>query len=226
MKKHEYTLYIWNIIVSGCILILVITLSMLSLSQQCQAGTLDEPTIEYEITRAVLNQSVVQRDVDVSTAYSESIMFDTLNQNTTDETVKHEPYLELTEDEIYLISQILYLEGRGESIECQEAIISAIINRMTNHNLTVNEVIFAKNQFSTSDNIDSAHPSYEMLELVRSVVENGPTIPEYITYFRAGHYHEWDTSYGEVVPWDKLDNTYFSYDVKLKEKYDAQLGEE
>lgn len=221
MKKHEDMLYIWNVIISGCILILVIILSTLSLSEQCRASTVDEVTSTNE--EVIVETKVFEEIGRVYPLSAPPIEFAIISASATE---APQLYLELTEEELYLISQILYLEGRGETVECQEAIVSVILNRMTNHNLTVNEVIFANNQFSTADNLDNAHPSEEMIERVRNVVEHGPTIPEYITYFRAGHYHEWKNAYGEVVPWDKIDNTYFSYDVKLKEKYDAQLGEE
>ena len=91
--------------------------------------------------------------------------------------------------------------------------------------MTAKEVIFADNQFSTASRVSKAKPSEEMIELVRNIFNDGPTIPEYVTYFRAKRYHEWNNKYGTVVKYDKIDNTYFSYDIKLKQKYEEQLGE-
>lgn len=233
MKKYRRTLYIWNAIVSGCILILVITLGTLSLCEQCKASDLVVLSPEDAIVDINLDhqlKDIVKDDmIHVEPRLGESIKFVELHKmmnQDIEEDVEASPYIEVTEDEIYLVAQILYLEARGETIECQEATVSVIMNRMTNHNMTVAEVIFEKGQFSTADNIDDAHPSDKMIERVRNLFISGPTIPEYVTYFRAGRFHEWDNAYGKVVPWDKIDNTYFSYDVKLKAKYDAQLGEE
>ena len=47
------------------------------------------------------------------------------------DTVK-EDYISLSQDEIDLISKIVYLEGRGETYECQQGIVSVIINNIWN----------------------------------------------------------------------------------------------
>lgn len=134
---------------------------------------------------------------------------------------KHDPYIDVSESDIELIAKILYLEGRGESIECQKAIVSVIVNRMKQDNLSASEVIFAPNQFSTACNVDSAELDDEMIKIVKEIVMNGPVVPEYVTYFRANKYHSWNS----VSDYAQIDNTYFSYETKLLDEYAESIGE-
>ena len=133
-------------------------------------------------------------------------------------TVK-EDYISLSQDEIDLISKIVYLEGRGETYECQQAIVSVIINRMTTENKNAHEVIFAENQFTTAESVDEGEVTEDIQSIVIDIAANGPTIPVWVTYFRANQYHQWNTKYGTVLPYDKIDHTYFSYDKKLYDEY-------
>lgn len=135
------------------------------------------------------------------------------------DTTVQEDYISLSQDEIELISKILYLEGRGESYECQQAIVSVIINRMTTENKDAHEIIFAENQFTTSQFVEKGKVTEEIKSIVIDIAANGPTIPNWVTYFRAKKYHQWDNKYGTVIPYDKIDNTYFSYDKKLYDEY-------
>lgn len=133
-------------------------------------------------------------------------------------TVK-EDYISLSQDEVDLISKIVYLEGRGETYECQQAIVSVIINRMTTENKNAHEVIFAENQFTTAKFVDKGEVTEDIQSIVIDIAANGPTIPVWVTYFRAKKYHQWDNEYGTVIPYDKIDHTYFSYDKKLYDEY-------
>ena len=133
-------------------------------------------------------------------------------------TVK-EDYISLSQDEIDLISKIVYLEGRGETYEWQQAIVSVIINRMTTENKNAHEVIFAENQFTTAKFVDKGEVTEDIQSIVIDIAANGPTIPVWVTYFRAKKYHQWDNEYGTVIPYDKIDHTYFSYDKKLYDEY-------
>ena len=134
------------------------------------------------------------------------------------DTVK-EDYISLSQDEIDLISKIVYLEGRGETYECQQAIVSVIINRMTTENKNAHEVIFAENQFTTAKFVDKGEVTEDIQSIVIDIATNGPTIPVWITYFRAKKYHQWDNEYGKVIPYEKIDHTYFSYEKKLYDEY-------
>lgn len=195
--------YLMNCIICACVTTIVIATSILLCKDfilkhnETNLNLVGEPIPEEELKAVQTMTSTV---------------------NTSDN-----PYVTLSEDDMYMIAQILYLEARGESVECQEAVVSVIVNRMANNNMSAEEVIFADKQFTTANFIEKGQPSDEMIELVQTIAMEGPTIPSYVTYFRAGHFHEWDNEYGHVMRYDKLDNTYFSYDVKLKEEYDKQI---
>lgn len=120
-------------------------------------------------------------------------------------------YIEMSEDDIYELATLVYLEAGGESFECQQGVASVVINRMTTGGMTLQEVIYQKNQFTPAYLISSSSPSESTLEAVRTVIKDGPTLPEYVTFFRADYYFSW------VTPYTSIDHTYFSYDNRLKE---------
>lgn len=130
------------------------------------------------------------------------------------EAVETEPYLEMTESDVYELATLVYLESGTESYECQKAIASVVIHRMQNDDLTLQEVIYAKNQFSPAYLIAESHPSDSTLAAVKDVLQNGPSIPNYVTFFRADYYHDWSEL---IVPYCVIDHTYFSADVRLME---------
>lgn len=115
--------------------------------------------------------------------------------------------IELTDDEIYMLATLVYLEGRGESLECQKSIASVVINRMNLWDMTLEEVIYQKNQFSPAYLIESSAPDDTQIGLVHELMITGVSIPEYVCYFRAGYYHD-----GEGMnDYTCFDRTYFSY---------------
>lgn len=132
-------------------------------------------------------------------------------------------YIDLTEIEKYHFATLIWLEARGESIECQYAVASVVINRLTccqkgysnNKYEDILDVIYAKNQFSPAHLITRNEPDQTQIDIVEEICKNGPTIPEYITYFRADYYHKWNN----LKSWDYYDNTYFSYDVNIYRKW-------
>lgn len=126
------------------------------------------------------------------------------------------PNVFLTYNEIKLLASLVELEAGVESYECKKAVASVIINRMSIYDKDLVEVIYEKNQFSVADRVAEYEPSDESIEAVREVLTTGVTVPEYVTFFRAGYYHDW----GDQTPYIQIDNTYFSYSESTKK----QLG--
>lgn len=126
--------------------------------------------------------------------------------------------LSLTDEEIYTLATALWLEGRGESTECQLGIGSVILNRMTTRGMTLNEVLYEYTngfyQFSVAPYISSSSPNDMTLASAEELVTNGPSMPLCVTYFRAGYYHDWSDL---ILPYVNIDNTYFSHDIRLCE---------
>lgn len=135
---------------------------------------------------------------------------------TTTEPAEPTYWMELTDEEIWVLATTIYLEGRGESVECQKGICSVILNRMTTREQSLHDVIFAPNQFSVAGAVHNSCPDDTQIGLVHAVLMNNTTLPECVTFFRAGKYHDSktvDTTY--IKPYIVIDNTYFSHDIRI-----------
>lgn len=122
------------------------------------------------------------------------------------------PNVFLTYNEIKLLAALVELEAGVESYECKKAVASVVINRMSIDEKSLIDVIYEQNQFSVADRVSEYEPSDESIKAVRDVLTTGVTLPEYVTFFRAGQYHDW----GDQTPYIKIDNTYFSYSTAIK----------
>ena len=125
------------------------------------------------------------------------------------------PYINLSEAEINLLATLVYLEGGCESYECMKGIASVVVNRMLTTGDSLHEVIYAPGQFSVADLLNSYSPTEETLRAARDIVENGPSMPIHVLYFRASYYHQF--GHGRVIPYTCIDNTYFSSDTLYME---------
>lgn len=124
-------------------------------------------------------------------------------------------YIDLSESEINLLATLVYLEGGCESYECMKGIASVVVNRMLTTGDSLHEVIYAPGQFSVADLLNSYSPTEETLRAARDIVENGPSMPIHVLYFRASYYHQF--GHGRVIPYTCIDNTYFSSDTLYME---------
>lgn len=140
---------------------------------------------------------------------------ETETEDTAEENIDDEYYINLTDDEIYTLATLVYLEAGIESFQCQKAVASVVINRMTTQGVSLNEVVYAKNQFTPSGQIKYNCPTDSTLAAVMDVLMNGPNIPEYVTYFREGYFFDW------AIDYVKYDHTCFSY---TQEVYDLVMG--
>ena len=121
----------------------------------------------------------------------------------------------ITSAEREMLARIVYLESNTESLECQKAICSVIINRWQNGYWgdTLKDVIYAPNQFSPSGLIWKTTPTETNYEAVDYVLKNGVTLPTYCLYFRANYHFKWDG----YIPYIAIDHTYFGYLNRDKE---------
>ena len=126
-------------------------------------------------------------------------------------------YMEMSESDMYELATLVYLESGIESYECQKAVASVIINRMNLREETLQQVIYDEYQFSPAHKISSSSPSQSCINSVYEVLKNGPTIPEYVCYFRSGYYFNWGDRY---IDYTKIDHTYFTYDKADKAKWE------
>ncbi len=112
------------------------------------------------------------------------------------------------------LARLIFLEANTESLECQKAITSIVINRMHSGywGNSINSVIYASGQFTPASQIPYVTPTATNYEAVDYVLTNGVTLPSYCLYFRAGYHFSWQG----YVPYIAIDNTYFGYMAKDK----------
>lgn len=115
----------------------------------------------------------------------------------------------ITSAEREMLARIVFLESNTESIECQKAVVSVIINRWQDGYWgdTLRDVIYAKNQFTPSHHIYKTTPTETNYAAVDYVLKYGCTIPEYVKYFRTNHHFNW-SGYEAYI---KIDHTCFGY---------------
>jgi hypothetical protein len=127
-------------------------------------------------------------------------------------------HVELTDEEKRILATLIRLEAGGSSYECQMGVGSVVLNRMKLFGLSLEQVVFEKNVFSPARliNVKNANGEYKYQpyeqnwRVVEDLCKDGPTLPYYVIYFRAGRHHTWAT------PYCQIDTTYFSYAEKYK----------
>jgi spore germination cell wall hydrolase CwlJ-like protein len=125
-------------------------------------------------------------------------------------TIKSTKYVyNITSEERKMLAALVYLEANVESIECQRAIVSVIINRWKSGywGKSLYSVIYAPNQFSPANLISSTTPTATNYAAVDYVLKNDTTLPSYVLYFRANYHFNWSG----YVPYTKISNTCFGY---------------
>lgn len=128
--------------------------------------------------------------------------------------VETQPVYNITSVEREMLARLVFREANTESIECQQAIVSVVINRWLSGMWgdTIEEVIHAPHQFSPANLLHCTTPTEINYEAVDYVLENGITIPEYVMYFRADFHFKWNG----YQAYQKIDNTCFGYMIKDK----------
>ena len=122
----------------------------------------------------------------------------------------------ITSTEREMLARLVYREANTESLECQMAIVSVVINRWQ-HGMwgdTLKDVIYYPYQFTPANLIYKTTPTEANYTAVDLVLQNGCTIPSYVLYFRANYGFSgiWDG----YVEYRQIDNTCFGYFVADK----------
>lgn len=115
----------------------------------------------------------------------------------------------ITSEEREMLARLVYLESNIESLECQKAIISVVINRWQSGywGNTLKDVIYADGQFTPAYKIYKTTPNETNYEAVDAVLKDGVTLPDYVMYFRANYHFTW----ASYKPYTVIDQTYFGY---------------
>lgn len=175
------------------------------------AALLMNPIIETQIVEVpkevvVEKEIVIEKEIPVEVEVIKEVIVE----------VEKEPtyVYNVTSSEREMLARIVYQEANIESIECQKAVASVVINRWQNGYWgdTIEDVIYAENQFAPAYLIPTTTPTNENYEAVDYVLKNGCTLPEHVLYFRAYYHFDWSG----YVPYTHIDRTYFGYLQKDK----------
>ncbi len=169
---------------------IAITLKITTVSKNEVTETTSSPVTEVIIFDAELSQVEVSTECDPIVYYA------------------------MSDEEVELFAKLVYLESGSTSIDCQRAVASVVLNRITTQHSDLRSVVYAKGQFAVASRLTNAKYSADSMDAVKYVLSNGPTIPEYVTYFREGHYFNWGSDHKGHT---NIDNVYFSYSTKLQQ---------
>lgn len=95
------------------------------------------------------------------------------------------PGLELTDAEIKLMADLIFMEAQSEPFEGQQAVAEVIFNRLKSGNFqsSINSIIYAKDQFAAVKNLYLAKPTDTQYKAVERAL-NGPyVLPEDVVFY-------------------------------------------
>lgn len=131
-------------------------------------------------------------------------------------TVEKEPNYKynISSVEREMLARLVYLEANTESLECQSAIASVVINRWLSKQWgsTIASVIYSPYQFSPSGLIYKTTPTETNYAAVDQILKSGSIFPEWVMYFRTDYHFDWQG----YQPHCQIGNTYFGYFIKDK----------
>lgn len=136
-----------------------------------------------------------------------------------------ESHYNITNEERLLLAKLVTCEASICSVECQQDIVSVVFNRLESGRwkkdmnsdgvITLYDIIYYPNAFApvVYDIIDSCEPTDEAYLAVDYVVQYGPTVPEYVRYFRS----DFDFKWLDYKNYKVIDNVYFGYFITWEE---------
>ena len=116
-----------------------------------------------------------------------------------------------SDDEVYLLAQLMYNEAAGEGEAGQIAVAEVVLNRVNSSRFpnTVEEVIYSPGQFANNGAIKRRNPSDEMVQLADSVLNGNLRYfnnPE-VLFFRNAHGYTGD--WGSYPHYDTVNHHEF-----------------
>ena len=120
-----------------------------------------------------------------------------------------EPVIHLTDDDI--IAAVVMSEAGNQDLLGKTAVAATILNRADFYDLTVEQVVTAKNQYSYPYTGVITAECYRAVEIAR---ENRDLFPSTMMYFKTRSFH----SFGE--PYEQIGDHYFSCIAESEDKND------
>ena len=116
-----------------------------------------------------------------------------------------------------MLARLVYLEANTESLECQRAVASVVVNRWLDGRWgsTIASVIYSPYQFSPAGLIHKTTPTETNYVAVDHILKSGSILPKYCLYFRSEHCFSdvWE-GYARYA---QIDDMYFGYFTADKE---------
>lgn len=120
----------------------------------------------------------------------------------------------ITDDEIETLARLLFLEAGNQSIEGQRAVIEVVFNRILSDEFpdTINDVVYAKNQFSPAHLIPSTTPTEVQYDVIQTVLTDTETILDRgVVFFSRKQYNDY--------LYKQIGDHYFCYSKSYYETY-------
>ena len=116
-----------------------------------------------------------------------------------------------------MLARLVYLEANTESLECQQAVASVVINRWLDGKwgTTIASVIYSRYQFSPAGLIYKTTPTETNYVAVDHILKSGSILPKYCMYFRSEYCFS-DVWEG-YARYTQIGDIYFGYFVADKE---------
>jgi spore germination cell wall hydrolase CwlJ-like protein len=110
-----------------------------------------------------------------------------------------------------MLARLVYLEANTESLECQRAVASVVINRWLDGRWgsTIASVIYSPYQFSPAGLIHKTTPTETNYVAVDHILKTGSILPKYCLFFRSQH--GFSSAWSEYAEYAQIGDMYFGY---------------
>jgi hypothetical protein len=201
---------LFNIIwaVSGVALIELIIIICLVLSKP--ETIIEEKIIEVEVEKIIEVEKIVESPTVTDNAPTQKPKPTAVPENKSETTTYTQiGSYNISESDREMLARLVFLEANTESLECQKAIVSVVINRWQSGywGSTLTDVVYAPNQFTPAKKIPNTTATQINYQAVDEVLQNGCTVPSYVLYFRANYHFNWNG----YVGYTKIDDVCFGY---------------
>lgn len=171
-----------------------------------------ESRIEYEVSK--LQKIEEQNNIETNNFENENIkecaMCNndvvcgmSLNTSNSEEIIENKKY---TDEDLYVLSHVIYAEAGNCSREMQIGVGSVVLNRVKDERFpnTIKDVVFQKGQYAcTWDGNYEKEPNQESIDIAIELLENGSQYPDYVIW--QASFKQGDSIYKQV------ENIYFCY---------------
>lgn len=95
------------------------------------------------------------------------------------------PGMELTEEEMDMMAELIWMEAQSEPFEGQQAIAEVILNRLASGNFqsSVSSIIHAEGQFASAGQLYKAEPTYSQYKAIERALYGPYVLPKEVVFY-------------------------------------------